>query len=464
LRKFIPLCIALALVAANGAMSQGIAIGDGTLTLGGKIVSGIFFDSDTVPMVQKGTVTQINNKADDFGKLYYGADGRVRLWNETDSKNPLRFDFSLMYVLNNLGFKARLRADNVLQGISGASSNSFARYAYAWIGLLDERIKVTGGFIDLGDNVWGTKGDGDWDIGGNGLRLEIKPLEGLDLGAFLIVPNQNGKPPTQPKNTVNTGYVTLDRVLRETAFGFRYTCPAFYVSSQLKLDSDIDGLIIDSVATLAQDYMEPWSGADDEMMLMFGAGLTAVPGLTLSVEGKLEGLGNPEARGRTDLRQTASYDFGRLTVGAKAKEILYGYDLAALENNYNELGPWMQFKPFAQYELADDFVIGLEGGYGFGYSAELIPDGDNDGKGPAALAVAKEKYDAFIKPSLSLKLAGGLSLRAWYMFTSVGYDDLWDGAAYDNRKLSTIPMDEDNATEIRSIDMHQLALEFSLSF
>jgi len=450
LRKVFPLILALALVAADDVLSQDIPIGDGKLTLGGKLVSGIFYDSDNVPMVSDGQAS-INS-----GMGYYGTEGSICFWNESDSKNSMRLDCSLTYALDDFGFNARLRVD-------GIASFAYERYAYAWVDLLDDQLKISGGFIDIADKVWGTLGDGDWDIGGNGVRVEITPIEGLNFGAFFMVPYENANPPKQPTTRLITGTVTPERVLRETVFGFRYTNSAFYVSSQLKLDSDIDGLIINSVDTLGKSTMEPWSGADDEMLLIFGAGLTAVQGLTLTAEGNLQGLGNTAARGRTDLRQTASYDFGKLTVGVKAKELLYGYDLGLLASNYNKLSPWMQFKPFVSYELVDDFSVGLEGGYGFGYLIEVTPDSGNDGAGAISLALAREKYDFFIKPNLSLKLNGGLSLKAWYMLTAIGYEDLWDDAAYDDRRHSAIPEAKD-LSKVESILMHQLALEFTLRF
>jgi hypothetical protein len=129
----------------------------------------------------------------------------------------------------------------------------FARYAYGWVDLFNNGLKFTGGFIDLSDNVWGTLGDGDWDIGGNGLRAEVKPFKffnldesaagSLNIGAFFMIPssdNSNIGRDDQGKPVYRT--VTLERVLKETVIGFRYTHPWLYAGVQLKLDSDIDGV------------------------------------------------------------------------------------------------------------------------------------------------------------------------------------------------------------------------------
>jgi len=450
------LSLALVLSVAAGLFAQGVVVGDGSLTINSKVASGLAFDSDDQAKTSE-TGGEINAG-------YFGPEGRVRLWNDSDAKNALRADLSLTYSKENGGFKVRLRAENLLKGVAPAadaalSGIAFGRYAYGWVELFGDRVKMTAGLVDLSDNVWGTKGDGDWDIGGNGLRLELRPLEGLGLGelsfgAFLLVPSkENSYKDANNKDVVRK--ITLRRTLEETAFGLRYAHPRFYAGAQLQLDGDIDGTPLYGPGAHA-DYEGAWSPEDDEDRLMLGAGITGVPNLVLTAEGNFQGLGCWEARGAADLRQTVSYTlFDKLTIGAKAKELLWGYDLSAMVDWPLELRPWMQLKPFVSYELGEGIRAGLEGGYGFGH----LVNGD-----PKDRKFVNEKYDVFVKPNISCAFDGGLALKAWYQFTAIGYSDLGSDAMFLGLRNSDSPTAADAVTKVASIQKHQVALEFVWSY
>jgi hypothetical protein len=165
-KKCILAILAFSLI--GGLSAQEVKIGNGVLTFSGKAATGVFFDSDDVPM--KDDMGADINRG--FG--YHGADGFVYLWNESDTKNAIRGDLTAAYVNGNAGLRIRLRGD--WNPKNDAKGNTIDRYAYGWLNLLGDTIKLTGGYIDLSDNVWGTLGDGDWDIGGGGLRVEIKPF------------------------------------------------------------------------------------------------------------------------------------------------------------------------------------------------------------------------------------------------------------------------------------------------
>jgi hypothetical protein len=433
----------------GGVTAQEIKIGDGTLTLNGKVATGGFFDNENA------------EKKDDAGAPIndgnLGADGRVRMWNESDPGNGLRLDFTAAYTLKNAGFRIRLRADNDL---AGESRTVVGRYAFGWIDLFDNLLRATGGYIDLSANVWGTQGDLDADIGGNGVRLEVKPIEGLNVGVFFLAPQSaetvfTTKAATPPATgyvtTSKTGtkFATAPQVLAETVFGARYVNPLFYVNLQFALDSDFDG----SVVKKADGSV--YSEAGDEQRLLFGVGLTAVENLTATVEGDINGLGNWAARGKGDLRQTVSYGIDKLTFGLKAQELLWGYDLKerfGLAYDSKSLSPWMQFKPFVEYQVQDNLTVGLEGGYGFGHAVEDVGE----------KAWANEEYNIFVKPNLSLSL-GLLNVKFWYKFNLIGYANLWDGVAYENRNGSNIPETKDGKL-VESLLKNQVALEFIWSF
>jgi hypothetical protein len=161
--------------------AQEVNVGKGTLRFEGKIAGGVFFESDNT-IQQNRTGALINQN-------YIGPDGRVFLWNESDNESPLRADLTAIYSQENIGFRIRLQANSALQGFD---QTEIARYAYGWVSLFNDGLKFTGGLIDLSDNVWGTLGDGDWDIGGNGLRLELKPLKFFKIDEDPFFTEKNG--------------------------------------------------------------------------------------------------------------------------------------------------------------------------------------------------------------------------------------------------------------------------------
>jgi hypothetical protein len=439
--------------------AQEVQIGSGTLLFTGKVAGGVFFDSDDAE--KEGETGPINPG-------YHGSAGKVYLWNESDAKASLRAELSAKYTNNTIGFRIRLRADDALQGNPDTVTS---RYAYGWLNLFDDALKFTGGFIDLSDNVWGTLGDGDWDIGGNGIRMEfkpfhLKPLQGfefgeLNIGAFLLIPVEDNPNKIHDEDMKEIpGNVTFSRTFGETAFGFRWTHPWFYISAQMQLDTDVDGKEI-----LDAGRKKVWSGAGDETRFMFGAGFTLLPELLITTEGKFEGLGNWAARGTGDLRQTLRYDFSRIPVpvadrfalGVKAKELLWGYDVIELTGWDIPLKPWIQIKPFVNFKASDKFTAGLEVGYAFGHLVLANPY--------EAQQFVYESANFHIKPILTYKLKNGLELKAWYMFNRIAYGNLSDSPIFADRKNSyNLPKKADNRTLAESLVKQQIAVEFVWSF
>jgi hypothetical protein len=377
----------------GGIAAQEVKIGNGTLTIGGKISTGIEakFD-DSSDAAEKGV---------------------VRMHNETDGTN-LRAELTTSYVNNNVGFTARLRADDVEVGKAAAGF----RYAFGWIDLFDGKLRPVGGLLDVNSNVWGTKGDLDVDVGGAGLRFEIKPIEGLNFGAFLRVPdqavdvNQTGawhddvetrKDPTgatikdekdPTKDAAFKKDTTIEQFLRSTALGLAYDHSAFYV----RLQYLIDAAPRDIKAGTAEDI-------DGDAQFDFGVGFTGLSALEAHAEGRIEKLDDfslDKAKGtgggKADFRETVGYtisDALPLTVGLNAREVLYGNE---------DLDSWLQLNPWVSYALSGALSVGLGGGYGFGNHP------DNKATDPKV-----ESY-IYVKPNLSYSFGNGLATKLWYNF------------------------------------------------
>ncbi|MCL2070004.1 MAG: hypothetical protein FWH19_03330 [Treponema sp.] len=104
--------------------------------------------------------------------------------------------------------------------------------AHGWVDLLGGMLTARAGLIDPA--VWDVRGWIDDNVSsGAGVRLEIKPIDGLNVGAFLSMPD----------STLGIGShvlpTTVANFLQETALGFAFDAGAFDLSAALKLYSEI---------------------------------------------------------------------------------------------------------------------------------------------------------------------------------------------------------------------------------
>jgi hypothetical protein len=137
---------------------------------------------------------------------------------------------------------------------------AFLYDAHGWI-LFADMIKVRAGLIDPG--VWNTAGPEDWNFSsGGGVRLEIMPIEGLNIGAFL---NFNG---------ISDGRISdlpVQDFFKNTVIGFSYA------------NEDIMGLYAALAFKLAAD--------ETAYQLIFGLGLSPMEALGVKIEVSAFNLG-----------------------------------------------------------------------------------------------------------------------------------------------------------------------------
>jgi hypothetical protein len=355
MKKSIVFVMALALLAGGGRnlFAQEVKVGSGTLSFGGKIMTGV-------------EVT-----FDDNGN----EDGVVRMHNETEG-TQLRVELTTSYTNEKVGFTSRLRADDAEVGKAAVG----VRYAYGWIDLFDGIFRPVGGFLDVNSNIWGTIGDLDVDVAGAGLRLEFRPIAGLSFGPFFRVTSQDVNANQTGGFWTEKPATDIEGFFKATAFGAAYQNKAFYLRLQYAVDTNV--------------FNDDPNGQFD-----FGVGLTAIKGLELHAEGRIEKIDdfsdNTINGGKVDLRQVAAYTLSDdlpLTIGIKAKEVLYG------SADYEE-DPWLQFKPYVSYKLPIGLLATLEGGYGFGYDADVV-----------------KEYDFYIKPKIEYNFGHGFATKVWYIF------------------------------------------------
>jgi hypothetical protein len=366
-----------ALAMAGQVAAQEVTIGGGTLKFGGKIMTGLeaTFDNDK------------------------NEDGIVRMYNDSEGTD-LRVELSTAYTNGNVGFMTRFRADDAEVGKAAVG----VRYAFGWIDLFDGMFRPTAGLLDLNSNVWGTKGDLDVDVAGAGLRLEVKPVAGLNFGVFFRVPNQavnvNQTGGYHSANTTVDGEsvpqnTTAKAFLNATAFGLGYENSDLYVRLQYLIDTDpIDHARVN-------DDTDPDNDADATGTFDFGLGYTGLKSLEAHVEGRIKDPAKFE-NGNVDLRQVVKYTISDelpLTVGVAAREVLYGDNTKI---GADAADPWVQIKPSVAYKVNKDLTVSLGGGYGFGLA------GQNDG--------VLTESDIYVTPKLEYNFGNGFATKFFYTY------------------------------------------------
>jgi hypothetical protein len=197
------LVLFLILAVAGGVFAQDLKIG-------GKIFTGLLFtkvDSSANPTVG------LNNDDDDY---------------------PTRWELTGDFTTENYGAKFGLRNDNftVLDNITIYN-------AYVWADFLNDIINAKFGKID--DSVWATAGtEGFHNSTGGGLRVEVKPLTGLNAGFLVTLPTPDGA------NAVSGPFYTnFEYLLPETSVGASYENSLFSAAAGVKFDSAGDGFKLD---------------------------------------------------------------------------------------------------------------------------------------------------------------------------------------------------------------------------
>jgi hypothetical protein len=361
-----------------------------------------------------------------------GEDIKVDLYND-DAGEAIRLQLDGAYTKDNYGVKFGARAQ------LGSALDLRAYQAYGWVTFIDI-IKVSAGIID--DGAWATAGPADYSVNGNGLRLEITPITGLNVGLMLRVPTEAFAPTTTP------AWYTIKQFLSETAFGAKYGNDLFYVAGSLVLDSTID-----EIQTLSGE--DKWSlygkalggqsldnfffnapvadNRDHGLKFDLGVGVTAVEHLTIKAELGANNVSKYTDFGWLRLDQDVSYKLldDKLTVGLKAHEYFWpkndttkGLNTYLTEGDETDKGvkPYVKLTPYVSYAVTDPVTVGLEAGIG------LWKD------------VLKTEFN--LKPKVTYKVTDGLELVAFYNFSVLDFKKLADGGTdADALKGNTIQID-----------------------
>jgi hypothetical protein len=109
--------------------------------------------------------------------------------DDVDDGTPFRADLVLEYDRDNFGLKTGFRYDGDSRlGDAAPSQLGFINSAFVWGTVLDKKVKVFAGkgFDGTWGLFWSDFGDGATDSfdGKDGVKVEVTPIEGLNVGAF----------------------------------------------------------------------------------------------------------------------------------------------------------------------------------------------------------------------------------------------------------------------------------------
>ena len=253
----------------------------------------------------------------------WDADDDVHVKADDDDANvPLRTDFTASVDEGDWGVVIGFRSDFQDVGFHNA---------YGWLKFID-MIKVSAGLID--DGVWGTAGELDDNVStGGGLRVEVMPIPGLNVGAFFSYPD---------------GGIAAGKVanwFQETAIGFSYEADLFNVAAALKLYS--------KESTTGNDDNKQTEFDKTDMRVIWGFGLNLIPGLNLHFDGGIWGLGKYSDLGWMEFYEEA--DFGvtsALTVGIVLGQAIVSGD------GFVYFGA----KPWVEFAVNDALLVGADVG------------------------------------------------------------------------------------------------------
>jgi len=250
---------------------------------------------------------------------------RVQPTNE-DGVDGVRALLNAIVYNESRGVKIGIRADYGNNSWRGDYSDIYFYNAYGWVNLLNNKVNVKAGIID--DGVWVSPGAGEYNYSTNrGLRVELKPMEGLNTGAFM---NFGG----------GWGPLTLSQWIFESGLGTSYSQRPFDIAGAIKLASD-----------RSPDNQERIRG-------YMGWRYWGISNFVLSIDGQLENMGNFTKKGFLTMNERIIYQIKDLYSGITFTQVLLGQKNS--DEGREKHSFYFKFNPFAEYGISNAFRIGAE--------------------------------------------------------------------------------------------------------
>jgi hypothetical protein len=369
------------------------------------VTGGLFAQITFTGDVKSGlNITQSSDK--------YNADNdpKVKLWNDDAGQ---RF-----YLTGKLDFDDDYGFEFGLKGAHSDKDTKIAEYDYARLygEFLNDMLKLT---VGSGTGAaWNAGGrlDPNFDDS-KGIKLEVKPIEGLNVGFQL--------------RTELEGDMTVEQWFKETAIGAKYEMPnLFKAVVAFKLDSDYDGDTspYNTDADIIND-------GGNQMKALLGVNVTAVPNLEAIVDGYIYGLGDLEKYGVAAIGEKLGYQITpALKAGAGFTEKL---DLKKRDDNDDRSTFRFEAEPYVNYKLSDLITLDLNIPFAMGWTDPSAKDvADAAAKIYANPPTATDKdyqtvrnaldlsYQIGVKPAVTFTLSDHASINTYYKLQMTQYKDV----------------------------------------
>jgi hypothetical protein len=440
--------IGILILAATGGIFAQDAQEEG-LKLTGDVKTGLRFVTDQYLEAEDGKMKAQND------------DPTMTLWH--DDAGGVRAQLHGLYSKDNYGVKFNLRWRK------GDSAVEFYQ-AYVWADFFNKMLNLKAGNLD--DSAWSSGGDEGFHFStGYGVRFEIKPIEGLNLG--FILKNTDGDYQATGKEATTSGFeATAAYFLLETSFGVKYEHSMFDVAAGFRLDGKGDTLATkdwygdykggfktrnapkktvpifepDQTITIpgttttipgtpttipipgttilipGKQIGTEWDGEredwDKGMRAYIGGKIKAVQNLGINVEAQFNNLNGFADYGWIWINEKVQYSMSPSTVGLAMHQFLFGADntfIPYLVDDNGELKSVpvrLQFKPYVSYGLNDKLTLGFE------LPINIWPD--------------VVTFEIGAKPKITYKLGSNASISAYYFFNYLQFSkELFGGEAPD---------------------------------
>jgi hypothetical protein len=397
MKKFLVLFVCVAALSAGGAFALDLpdAIKIPGLTVTGDVRTGLRVEGGTHLDADDETVF-----ADPVAYAYS---------DDLDDGTPFRAQLQLVWERDKLGVKTRFRYrpdGNANLNGTLASLNNTVNKAFVYANLFDNKAKVSVGKST--DEAWGIPyssfANNTGLDGSDGVKLEVKPIEGLNVGAFYGTGNLFAKAYKKGSDSAFTDKDDLDDKnygFRRLVIGAKYssdilTVTAAWGANVWELDNN------DFLGSTPNDdgvyfYKDPTVAFRGTSNLLLGASFTpsAIP-LTINFAGEINGIGSktpakaykdlndadlPDAQAQTLYNEgkfnpywvfvpKLNGEFGvndALTVGLTINDFYFAdgyYTAESKADDPKDVGLGLlfpiTFNPYVTYALNDDITLGAD--------------------------------------------------------------------------------------------------------
>lgn len=396
--------------------------------------------------------------------------------DDPDDGHPIRAQLVLQWTKGNLGVKTRFRwqPDGLDLSSDGTKANlvdvaGVVNKAFVWGDVLDKKVRVTAGkgldgtwsypWGDLSPSDTGNFDDTD------GLKVEVKPIDGLNLGVFYGT-----------DNLFSAGVTDEGRADRRFVAGAKYGSDRFGLAASLYWNpSDGDYVLLNADGDPA--YVDLSSALPRTSNLLIGGQVKASDAVTLSVNIGFTNLGSDTVSdafyGGNDIEDYKSGDynpywffFGKLngeyaasdalSVGLTVSDVRVGDGYFYADGDAEEvedrgLGQFfpITLSPYVGYTLNDDISLGGELGF-------KINTGGSD------------QFGFKVKPSAEFSLGSGASFTV-YDTLEFYTESKWKKESVDPDNTGTYVAKHRGVADVLNLDGHSgskntFHIEFAWSF